>query len=95
MSSNQIKIDEEKIFEKKIENQLLEKNIYSVQTTKTTEIEGIKIKKHVKFTNPVSTTIDVESYKHLNEDVSETRFYHTSENNYQDHAKSTCGCNIF
>ena len=49
------------------------------------------------FTKPVYTIIDVESYKKLNEDISETRFYYVADkkDDNNTHAKANCSCNIF
>ena len=56
-----------------------------------------KQKKHVTFTKPVYTLIDVESYKKLNEDISETRFYYLPENKEINNKKRNvfCGCIMF
>ena len=57
-----------------------------------------KTKKKVTFTKPVYTIIDVESYKKLNEDISETRFYYSPEpkiNNNIKKKRMNCLCNIF
>ncbi len=56
-----------------------------------------KIKKKVTFTKPVYTIIDVESYKKLNEDISETRFYYSPEPKINNIKKKrmNCGCKIF
>ena len=54
-----------------------------------------KSKKKVSFLKPVYTIIDVESYKKLNEDISETRFYYTPEKKIIKKKRINCGCNIF
>ena len=52
-------------------------------------------KKRVSFSKPVYTIIDVESYKKLNEDISETRFYYTPEKKIIKKKRMNCGCDIF
>ena len=57
-----------------------------------------KTKKKVTFTKPVYIIIKVESYKKLNEDISETRFYYSPEpkiNNNIKKKRMNCLCNIF
>ena len=54
--------------------------------------------KHVTFSKPAYTIIDVESYKKYNEDISETRFYYVEENKAKgknDHVRTNCSCNVF
>ena len=56
-----------------------------------------KQKKKVTFTKPVYCIIDVESYKKLNEDISETRFYYSPEKNERNNKlrNTVCYCIIF
>ena len=56
-----------------------------------------KKNKHVTFSKPAYTIIDVESYKKLNEDISETRFYYSPEPKINNIKKKrmNCLCNIF
>ena len=77
-----------------------EKNI--IQMTEENKIaenknNNIPKKKHVSFTKPCYEIIDVESYKKLNEDISETRFYYVADkkDNRDDHAKANCSCSVF
>ena len=51
-----------------------------------------KQKKHVSFTKPVYTIIDVKSYKKLNEYISETRFYYMADKkeDNNEHAEANC-----
>ena len=55
--------------------------VKAVKEQNSNEIKIInqKQKKHVSFTKPVYTMIDVKSYKKLNEDISETRFYYIAD----------------
>lgn len=83
-------------------------SLNSNSTAKTSDVEkeyedeiinklNEKQVKHVSFTKPVYTIIDVESYKKLNEDISETRFYYSPENNEKKNKKriTICGCIMF
>ena len=71
-------------------NQNEKNNLVSIETTNIVEADKEKnstenknnqpkTKKHVSFTKPVYTIIDVESYKKLNEYISETRFYYMAD----------------
>ena len=76
-------------------------NSNSTEQTSDNEIEkkeiinNIKQKKKVSFVKPVYTIIDVESYKKLNEDISEKRFYFTPEKKIIKKKRMNYGCNIF
>ena len=82
-----------------------EKNINSIETNIENDKEKVnkennnekKVKKHVTFTKPCYEIIDLESYKKLNEDISETRFYYVADkkDNRNDHAKANCSCSVF
>ena len=80
-----------------------EKNINSIETNIENDKEKVnkennnekKVKKHVTFTKPCYEIIDVESYKKLNEDISETRFYFTPEKKIIKKKRMNYGCNIF
>ena len=89
-------------------NQNEKNNLVSIESTNILETDKEKnsnenknnqpkTKKHVTFTKPVYTIIDVESYKKLNEDISETRFYYVADkkDDNNDHARANCSCNIF
>ena len=54
-------------------------------------------KKHISFKKPFYEIIEVESYKQLNEDISETRFYYLPENKEINNKKRNvfCGCIMF
>ena len=70
----------------------------SNQSARTNYTENNKTKKkHVTFTKPVYSIIDVESYKKFNEDISETRYYYVPENTFRenDYGEASCGCNVF
>ena len=56
-----------------------------------------KKNKHVTFSKPAYTIIEVESYKKYNEDISETRFYYVDEKKTKgnDHVRTNCSCNVF
>ena len=83
-------------------------SLNSNSTAKTSDVEkdnedkiinklNEKQVKHVSFTKPVYTIIDVESYKKLNEDISETRFYYSPEKNERNNKlrNTVCYCIIF
>ena len=89
-------------------NQNEKNNVASIESTNIVDVNKekniientnnqLKTKKHVTFTKPVYTIIDVESYKKLNEDISETRFYYVADkkDDNNTHAKANCSCNIF
>ena len=55
-------------------------------------------KKHISFKKPFYEIIEVESYKQLNEDISETRFYYfyDDKKKYKTKEKKThCVCLIY
>ena len=55
-------------------------------------------KKHVSFKKPFYEIIEVESYKALNEDISETRFYYSYDEKKRcknKEKKTHCVCIIF
>ena len=55
-------------------------------------------KKHISFKTPFYEIIEVESYKQLNEDISETRFYYfyDDKKKYKTKEKKThCVCLIY
>ena len=56
-----------------------------------------KKNKHVTFSKPAYTIIDVESYKKYNEDISETRFYYNGPEmkRAKDKKEVFCDCLLF
>ena len=61
------------------------------------ELKKNKNKKHVLFSKPFFTIIEVESFKQYNEDISETRFYYnlTELNLKKKENKNYCKCVLF
>ena len=70
---------------------------YESEKTREETIRDNKNKKHVTFTKPVYTLIDVESYKKYNEDISETRFYYNGPEmkRAKDKKEVFCDCLLF
>jgi hypothetical protein len=75
------------------ENFVKENNLNDI--VNNNEKKEQKKQKHVTFSKPAYTIIDVESYKKYNEDISETRFYYVEERKSNDYARANCSCNIF
>ena len=61
------------------------------------ELKKNKSQKHVLFSKPFLTIIEVESFKQYNEDISETRFYYnlTEFNSKKKEDKNYCKCVLF
>ncbi len=70
---------------------------YENEKTRVETLRDNKNKKHVTFTKPVYTLIDVESYKKYNEDISETRFYYNGPEmkKAKDKKEVFCDCLLF
>ena len=68
---------------------------YDFNTIST--IEKLRLTKNKNVSFGKIEIIDVESYKKLNEDISETRFYYSPEPKINNIKKKrmNCGCKIF